>query len=140
MKIWKSNFILEHLKSIELKILWNHILKPVHDVKMAKPGQPCNYFCLLKKVFYFFFSFEIRIFGAVEFEKIVILKKGGSFQKSPPVALRFFTMFYRTLFPISLNLQTDTKVSKHRCHFLSNHHFDIQPSLLSLHSINILEQ
>ena len=26
-KIWKSNFILKHLKSIELKILWNHILK-----------------------------------------------------------------------------------------------------------------
>ena len=61
-KIWKSNFILKHLKSIELKIFWNHILKPVHDVKMAKPGQPCNYFCLLKKVLYFFFSYEIRIF------------------------------------------------------------------------------
>ena len=53
-KIQKFNFILKHLKSIELKILWNHILKLVHDVKMAKPGQPCNYFCLLKKVFCFF--------------------------------------------------------------------------------------
>ena len=55
---WKNlkiQFYTKHLKSIELKILWNHILKPVHDVKMAKPGQPCNYFCLLKKVFYFFF-------------------------------------------------------------------------------------
>ena len=79
----KSNFILKHLKSIELKILWNHILKPVHDVKMAKPGQPCNYFCLLKKVFYFFFSYEIRIFGAVEFEKIVILKKGVHSRNHP---------------------------------------------------------
>ena len=59
---WKSNFILKHLKSIELKILWNHILKPVLNVKMAESGQPCNYFCLLKKVFYFFFSYEIRIF------------------------------------------------------------------------------
>ena len=49
-------FLLKHHKIIELKIFWNHILKPVHDVKMAKPGQPCNNFCLLKKLFYFFFS------------------------------------------------------------------------------------
>ena len=86
---------------------------------------------LVEKGILFFFSYEIRIFCRWVW-KDCNTKKGGSFQKSPPVALKLFTMFYRTLFPISLNLQTDTKVSKHRCHFLSNHHFDIQPSLLSL--------